>query len=1071
MRNLKKILALALALVMSMSLMTVANATSFSDDEDIEHQKAVEVLTALGVLEGKGNNTFDPNGYLTRAEIAKLITIITLGDVDVSAFMGVATDLTDINGHWAEGYIKYCYSQGIISGRGNGRFDPNDNVTAVEAAKTLLTAIGYNSDVQGYEGAQWAINVTRDAQISRFYEELSVTANEYLTRDDAAQMVYNAIDATMIERTSTVDRTDGSISDHYGPFADGRDLLSETFEAKTFIGTFTANSNTRTTLRDGEIRVEGCLDTEDAETVKDSANFPSDLDISNIGEEVKVIFKDATNGTRNRPDRNDTIYGVFNTGNTEVINATLADIDDQKSDDAKITVDDTDYDTEDTVEVITNYRTSAGVDYAADNGSSSANSALTTALKQDNGNTVKFVCNDEGKIERAYVVTSKIAAVTAVNNDKITMNNSVGTIDIADNDVYEDAARGDVVVVTTLYAANAYDDGAYNIVEPAEVVSGNVTSYKNTESVTVDGTVYELCNHVGLLDTIPSETPTTAFDDDDIGEDFDLYLVNGFVGAAIQTSESANNYSLVLAVNPGTAGAAFNALQLQVMDAEGVTEIIYVSDDSVDNNSDGDIDEDDYNVGDIIVYTGDVDDAVVTVKGAYTAASGSYSDSTKTFNGDVTAANCVLFVETTSATVSAGQNNSISGAKYKVYNIRDLDSFTAARTNYVLDDSDRVVAVFADLTGTPAGASSNTVYGIVTAYVGRVNIDDTRYYQYTVASNDETYTVNLNVNTRIAKGDLVSFDPVSDEIYGNTDVTPITSGAVYVKEYSETDGTLTFYTAKQGTAGDYEGVSSTQRTLALDDEAQIIYVNADGDAAGSDIGINPFDGVTGYKNAVIITDVVDGADVIQAIFVETSNECDILAANELSLSEPTSDELTAALASNDVVTVSDFDAAEVITVTVPANKTLVIDNAAPAENSVVTVAEGAAVQFISGNTTEVFGKDGDVSVDDEATITVTATGMKFECDGTVTFNVNYKFHKDNEFVSDGTLVASKAGITLIGNNVCSGTAFGADANFYASAGNETTAGVKEAFAAGVTYTWATVYTDNAGTTAMGWVRS
>ena len=226
MKNLKKVLSLVLALAMALSLMTVAfakEASDYTDYDEITNKEAVEVLTALEVIDGMGD-TFQPNGNVTRAQMAKMITIISLGNVDPTAFLGTVTDLKDINGHWAEAYIKYCYSQGIISGRGNGVFDPNANVTAAEASKMLLTAIGYNAKVQGYTGEQWAINVTRDAQISGFYEGVSVPANQALTRDQAAQMIYNAVDATLIQKTSSVDRTDGSIilqdMDQLGLFGD-----------------------------------------------------------------------------------------------------------------------------------------------------------------------------------------------------------------------------------------------------------------------------------------------------------------------------------------------------------------------------------------------------------------------------------------------------------------------------------------------------------------------------------------------------------------------------------------------------------------------------------------------------------------------------------------------------------------------------------------------------------------------------------------------------------------------------------------------------------------------------------
>lgn len=369
-----------------------------------------------------------------------------------------------------------------------------------------------------------------------------------------------------------------------------------------------------------------------------------------------------------------------------------------------------------------------------------------------------------------------------------------------------------------------------------------------------------------MLSAIPDQTVTTTFSDDDIGENFNLYLVNGYVGAAVQTSESASNYSLVIAKNNGTAGVAFNELKLQIVNAEGTISTITVSDDSAKKLAS------DYTVGDIIVYTGDASNAVVTIKSAG-LDNRSYSDSTKAFDGKVTTADCVLFAETTANTLGN------AGAKYKVYDIRTLDSFGPVNTNYVVNSDGKVVAVFAELASTPAGATSNTVYGIVTAANGRVKIDDNYYYQYTVASNEETYTVNM-ANNSLTKGELVAFEPVNDNVYSNTDVDKIdgtgTSQAVYVKEYSDADKTLTYFTAKTVSDGSYIGVAGTLNTLAVDEDCSIVYVDAKNDAAGSDMGINAFDSVTGYKNVAIVTKTVDGAKVIVAIFVETSNETDIL---------------------------------------------------------------------------------------------------------------------------------------------------------------------------------------------------
>ena len=70
----KKLLALVLALVMTMSLVTISNA-AFSDAADIDYKEAVDVLAAVGVLEGS-DGKFDPKAELTREQAAKIIAYL-----------------------------------------------------------------------------------------------------------------------------------------------------------------------------------------------------------------------------------------------------------------------------------------------------------------------------------------------------------------------------------------------------------------------------------------------------------------------------------------------------------------------------------------------------------------------------------------------------------------------------------------------------------------------------------------------------------------------------------------------------------------------------------------------------------------------------------------------------------------------------------------------------------------------------------------------------------------------------------------------------------------------------------
>ena len=193
MNNLKRVLGLGLVGTMLAGMLTMgASAADFTDADKIQHNDAVNILVALKIVDGKPDGGFDPEGNVTRAEMAKMIAVAMNGGSDANTGTKTTPTYTDIKGHWAESYIEYCADLGIISGRGDGTFDPGANVKGLEATKMVLTALGYDATAYKLTGNSWAVRTDELARQAspKLYEDLeTVMMAENATRDTAAQLI------------------------------------------------------------------------------------------------------------------------------------------------------------------------------------------------------------------------------------------------------------------------------------------------------------------------------------------------------------------------------------------------------------------------------------------------------------------------------------------------------------------------------------------------------------------------------------------------------------------------------------------------------------------------------------------------------------------------------------------------------------------------------------------------------------------------------------------------------------------------------------------------------------------
>lgn len=218
MNNLKRVLSLLLAVVMIVGCMAIASAAALTDEAEIEHKEAVETMVALNIINGKpngdGTNKFDPDATVTRAEVAKMIFVALNGGRDNPNLTKLATPTyTDIKGNWAEGYIEYVSALKIIAGKGDGTFNPSGEVTAQELSKMLLVAIGYDPAEEGLQGtADWGVNADSLAFAAGFYDNVSLASTSAaLSRENAAQIIYDAINAQMVKYDYKITSENGTV--------------------------------------------------------------------------------------------------------------------------------------------------------------------------------------------------------------------------------------------------------------------------------------------------------------------------------------------------------------------------------------------------------------------------------------------------------------------------------------------------------------------------------------------------------------------------------------------------------------------------------------------------------------------------------------------------------------------------------------------------------------------------------------------------------------------------------------------------------------------------------------------
>ena len=202
----KKLLALVLALVMTLSLAVVGSNAAFKDAEKVNasYAEAVDVLAGMKVFQGYPDGSFQPEGSITRAEVAAIVYRLYTADVadKQASLYATYNKFADMNGAaWAAGYIGYCANAGLVKGYDAKTFGPANKVTGYQALAMILRAIGYDKNNE-FTGAQWQLHVAQTAQQLGILKNVKgVDLNAAATRELVAELLFRTATVPMVSYT------------------------------------------------------------------------------------------------------------------------------------------------------------------------------------------------------------------------------------------------------------------------------------------------------------------------------------------------------------------------------------------------------------------------------------------------------------------------------------------------------------------------------------------------------------------------------------------------------------------------------------------------------------------------------------------------------------------------------------------------------------------------------------------------------------------------------------------------------------------------------------------------------
>ena len=799
----KKFLSLVLALVMTMSLVTVsAGAKDFTDDSEITYKEAVDVISALGVVDGYSDGDFRPDDVLTRGAAAKIICNLILGPTTASALSAGTAPFKDVPvTNTFAGYITYCSQQGIISGYADGTFRPTGTLSGNAFMKMLLGALGYDSKIENYTGANWTVSVIKQAVGIRLDDgNDEFVGSKAVTRQEAALYAFNMLQSTMVEY------------DQQNTIVVGDITINTTSSRKDV-----TNSDKNETIADDNKMQFAERYFSDLKLSDGTDDFARPANVWRLKAEKIGTYAKEADATYTSKVAVDEIYADLDLGSTV-----------DKRDVAVY------------VDGVENTKVAAPVDITKndDDTKFGANGVLTEVFYDDD--------------EDSIVITLVNTYVGTINRSVAAKGNKAAYVEIAPEDVKPDGVNG----IQDFETAESFEDDAYVLytysqsadevksVALAEEVSGTVTRAENNakdederKALTINGTRYTASKNIAGED----------IGNVSVDEDYDVYLdAYGYL-IYVEEVDEIGDYALLM--NTQDKGDFSNNRALLVF-ADGTEKVV----DTTENYKSGD---DAIKNGTIVTYRVDEDGdyTLKAVKQTLTSETGTTVGDYNSKNDDFSMANdkatVTLYdgktVTTNSSTVFVVYND--TSDDYTVYTgIKNAPSISATSSAYVESyaycKSGKMATIMFIFVqdGTIIEDDSNTTLFLAKESVSNLIHDkDGDYFEYQAIVNGEVQTVK--VDEKLGKNLNGMYKNYSVDKYGV--ITKVsTNGANGYTAFSDGEGDSgKEYLTGAGIdkiSADYTVLLDTVNhkdnanyTITVADDAKIFYVDEDGNIEAS----------------------------------------------------------------------------------------------------------------------------------------------------------------------------------------------------------------------------------------------